>query len=232
MKSEEVKTKKLNTQKYSLRHKWDFRTGSPHRVFRAIYDVFEELGYVIQSQSSKSLELKPLPITDTATFEAEIKGEKTMSGRYYWWLALLGGLFIFVGSLFIFEAFIFGARLLGVGGIFLLFLGIILVGSAREKCKQILLVKIEGEAYKVKADVKAIEAAETTDVIADTRIVASISVIQYVGDSVEGLEEMMDEEEIVKLKGADKKILEEDFDKLRRKIEAILPSFMKKEPFN
>lgn len=214
---------KPNTQGYPLGHKWDFRTGSPHKVFRAIQDVVEELGYTIIL--NEPLELKPSPITDVATFKAEVKGEMQMTARCNWKQALVGIPCIIVAVLFTLQGWdeiafdlVVGLILLFIGfGLFIL--GIALVATAWEKRKRMLQVKMEGEVYRASA--RVVEWAETVDVVADTRVVVSASIASLAGGT---------EIKAKKVKDADRRILEEDFGKLMRRIEVILPSFVLHSP--
>jgi hypothetical protein len=208
---------KLNIQNYPLIHKWDFRTGSPHRVFRAIHDVAEELGYAMQI--TEPLELKGLPIADTATFKAEVKGETQISVRYSEGQAAGGILCIIVGVALFFAGW--GADLvLLFAGVGLCIFGIILVATAEEKRKRVLLVRMEGEAYKASA--KIVDWAEATDIVADVRVVVSVSIVSFAGGA-----EIKEE----KVKDADRRMLEEDFGKLLKRVETVLPSFIVRDSF-
>ena len=69
-------------------HKWkkDFRVGSPQRVFRAVQDSIEDLGYDIPSgrvsgvdEQTGGILLKESPISDTATFKGQVCGEGGLS---------------------------------------------------------------------------------------------------------------------------------------------------------
>ena len=182
-----------------LKHKWDFRTGSPHRVFRAIQDVVEDMGYSIQV--SEPLELKSSPITDTAILGAEVKGEKELVKRHRWENVVAGVVCILM-ALALVDAFIL-AIVLGV-------LGLVFLVTVSHVVKAEIAVRMEGEGYK--AAVKVAEQAQAAEVIADIRVVAVASVIGKKGEKK-------------KVSGADKSVLEKDFVKLRERIETVLPSF-------
>ena len=192
----------------TLKYKRDFRTGSPHRVFRAVQDVTEDLGY--DTEVSEPLELKPSPITDTATFKAEILGDKPMPIRYNWNQGIPGILCIVMSIILFLNA---GSATIAIG-IILIVIGIALLVTALRRRKQMLIIEMEGEAYKAAS--RPVEWAQTIDMVADVRITVAAVVTS-----------VKDEPQIVKdIANPDMEILQHDFTELQTRIENVLPSFM------
>jgi hypothetical protein len=190
------------------KYKRDFRTGSPHRVFRATQDVTEDLGY--DTEVSEPLELKPSPITDTATFRAEVLGDKPMPTRYNWNQGIPGILCIVVSIILFSNA----STTTTVIGIILIAIGIALLATAIRRRKQLLIIEMEGEAYKAAS--RPVEWAQTIDMVADVRITVTAMVTS-----------LKDESQIVKdITKPEMEILQHDFTELQTRIENILPSFM------
>lgn len=192
----------------TLKYKRDFRTGSPQRVFRSIQDVTEDLGY--DTEVSEALELKPSPITDTATFKAEVLGDKPMPIRYNWNQGIPGILCILVSIVLFVNA---SAPTIAIG-IILIVAGIALLTTALKRRKQMLIVEMEGEAYKAAA--RPVEWAQTIDMVADVRITVTAMMTS-----------VKDEPQIVRdITDSETEILKHDFTELQTRIESVLPSFM------
>lgn len=206
--------------KYPLKHKWDFRTGSPQRVYRAISDALEDIGYDIEE--SQPPELKSSPITDTATFLAEVIARKKEFASIR--MVILGICLILIGVMGIYKAVLLAipifthiikdleidwtpiilSAIWWVVAFPIIAYGISLISAFSQKR---VLVRIEGEVYKAASKIREDTAA--TDVICDTRLTVAggISTLFWFLDR----------------KGRDS--LETDFMKIKRRFEAVLPYF-------
>lgn len=190
----------------TLERQWNFRTGSPHRVFRAIHSVIRDLDYG-DIQEDMPLVLEATPISDTSTFKAQISGKKKEEITSGW--IIIGAMFIlFSIIMFIYLVVTDGGWDLGhamlVG---LLILGIIICAGSTQTRERVLTIWMVGEAYKASAGV--MEKSQITDIVADVCLAAKISLSSVIIDD------------------ADRKILNEDFIRLQEKVESILPSFLK-----
>lgn len=202
----------LDISKCPLKHRWDFRTGSPQRVFRAISDALEDTGYAIEE--SQPPELKSSPITDTATFTAEAIGRKR--GFASIWYVVEGMILVGVsvwGAIYViaakpdypFTINIMPAILLAILLVVIFALGLALI-SVRKWVFIRVFVRLEGEAYKAAA--KTGEGATATDVICDTRLTIAGAINFWLKDR--------------KAQAA----LEADFREIQKRVEAVLPSFV------
>ena len=165
--------------------------------------------------------MKPSPFTDTATFkDAKVGGEKQITARYNWKQGVCGIVCIFAAVMFFAWGVVAAGAdilllllLIGVG-LVLLVVGIALLATASTTRKQVVEVRMEGEAYKASATV--LEGAQETDVVADVRVIVAVNIASFAGSTK--VEE--------KVRDTDRRIIDEDFAELQRRIETVLPSFM------
>ena len=203
---------------FPLKWKRDFRVGSPQRVFRAVRDSIEDLGYAAVEVSGLDeemggLRLKKSPITDTATFKGEVRGEKVLSTGRHKGYVITGTVLTVLGAMLILIAVANREIPLGVGAIVPLILGIIFLSIASRVSKAFLLTTVEGEAYKATA--KMAEHEQELDVVADVRLSVQGKVGIFRGGTEMGHEAIQD---------LDQKIIEMDFAEMCQKVEAVLPA--------
>ncbi len=207
-------------QRPLLKHNWDFRCGSPRKVFRAVRDALEDLQYHIEPVEPP--ELRQSPISDTAEFEVTVIGQNRRTfyrpiNAVIGIILVLIGVGAFIGSL----SFDKGNDNITavVVGVISLVIGIIVLVKGSGVRWRVLKVKLEGEAYKAKAAPS--DKAEFADMVADVRVTADGGISQNKsGTHIQA--KVLDQD--------DWKVLEYDFTLLRRNIEAALPSFKLESP--
>ena len=196
------------------RSEWDFRTGSPQRVLRALGDEIEAMGYTIVRRDAPNL--KGSPSSDIATYRAGIRGVTQHSHTKRWPLA--AGLALFLAGMVLEVIGLVGAIDDGFGTDKWLFIGIgfglvlpalFLVKNCEQKYLLILVAELEGEAYKASAMQR--ESAQALDVVSDTRLRVYGGLTDERGDAIEAPEE--------------KELLQQDLNRLADRVEAMLPSF-------
>lgn len=196
-----------------FRRIWDFRTGSPQRVFGAIVEAVSDLGYSVEVDEPFSLEQSP--VSDNITLKGQASGDKRMSERYNWsqgaWAigSVAAGLIILVYSVLVVTG-TFGLIMLPFGFVLLL-VGAALAVTAVQTRKLFLIVMLDGKARW--------NNSEATDLIADVRVVAGASPGFLAG----GME--IDGEGICQPYEG---VLKKDFAELENSIESILQSFSAK----
>lgn len=233
-------------ERESLKYKRNFRTKSPHRVFRAMKDVIDDLGYSLQDITEENKpKLKASPITDTATFEDwEIKGEKQIAARFNWMQAVLGIVCCIFALVIFFHVMPPVPELLSilwiVAASFLVGVGIYLFATASTRRKQLVEILMEGEAYKASATTQraqqtdkpsatVTQRAQQTDVVADavqeTDVVAdvNIAVTVYIASFARGREVRE------KIRPSDQPIIDQEFAQIEREIEPVLRSYMMRQ---
>jgi len=212
------KHKTGKTEQFPLKWKNDFRVGSPQRVFRSVKDSVEDLGYAIAEMAGLdemgSLRLKESPISDTATFKGEIRGERQLSsGRHKGYFVT--GLVLAILGVVITGSAVAGENILvGIAGVVSLILGVVFAAISSRVSKAFLLTTIEGEAYKATA--KMTKHAQEMDVVADVRLTIQARIGVFRGGTEVG-ETPQD---------ADVETIRSDFEATCEKVEAVLPRFL------
>ena len=205
-------------------HKWkrDFRVGSPQRVFRSVQDSIEDLGYDIPAdgvsgvdEQTGGIELKGSPISDTATFRGQVRGERTLSALRHKGYLVTGIVLVILGMVLIASGVVGEQIVVAVVGIPLLILGLVFVAICGRVSKAFLSATVEGEAYKATA--KMAEYAQELDVVADVRLTIQARIGIFRG----GTEMKHESPEDV-----DAAALGNDFRELCDKVGAVLPKFM------
>jgi len=199
--------------------KKDFRIGSPQRVFRAVRDIIEDLGYAnpkvsgLLDKDTGGLYLKGSAISDTATFKGQVRGEREVSrGRHKGYMS--AGIILVVLGVGLALIGVANEEIpLGAGAVVPLILGIIFLAIASRVSKAIMLAKVEGEAYKATA--KMTEREQELDVVADVRLSVHGKVGIFRGGTEMKHETAQDR---------DQKIIETDFAEMCKKVEAVLPA--------
>lgn len=207
---------------FPLKWKKDFRVGSPQRVFRAVMDSVEDLGYAVMEvrgldEEMGGLLLKESPISDTATFKGEVRGERVLSKGRHKGCVATGIVLMMLGALLVLIFVVDGNILLGAGAVVLLILGVVFLAIASRVSKAFLLATVEGEAYKATA--KMAEHGQELDVVADVRLSIQGRIGVFRGGTEMGHEALQDQ---------DLKTIEADFAEMCEKVEAVLPARKKK----
>ena len=211
---------KGKAEHFPLKWKRDFRIGSPQRVFRAVGDSVEDLGYTAAElkgldEETGGLCLKESPISDTATFRGEVRSEKVLSTGHDKGYITAGIVLVVLGVVLGFSCVATGNIALGAGAVVLLILGIVFLAVASRVSKAFLLATVEGEAYKATA--KMAERGQELDVVADVRLTIQGRIGVFRGGTEMGQETPRD---------LDLKIVKADFSEMCERVEAVLPSFM------
>ena len=204
-------------------HKWkkDFRVGSPQRVFRAVRDSIENLDYDIPSggvsgvdEETGGILLKESPISDTATFKGQVRGERGLSASRHKGYFVTGVVLAILGVVLIASGVISEEIVVAVVGIPLLILGLVFVAISGRVSEAFLVATVEGEAYKATA--KMAEYAQELDVVADVRLTVQARIGVFRGGT-----EMKESPDDV-----DAAALGNDFRELCDKVATVLPKFM------
>ncbi len=214
--------KKEKVEEY-FPHKWrkDFRVGSPQRVFRAVQDSIEDLGYHVPSdgvsgvdEQTGGIQLKGSPISDTATFRGQVRSEKALSASRHKGYFMTGIVLSILGVVLIASGIMGGEIIVGVVGIPLLILGLVFIAISGRVSKAFVLATVEGEAYKATA--KMAEYSQELDVVADVRLTIQARIGIFRGGT-----EIKEE----KPEDADMATLGNDFRDLCDKVGGVLPKF-------
>jgi len=184
---------KVKKAQFSI--KWDVRTGSPRKLWRALHDFLDDNGF-----EHKYEELKPegSPIDGTATFKNYLIGQKDREKRAsFWFLRILIGLLLCLT-------------------IILIPLGLALIGSSLKTVRTKVRIDVEGEVYRARgADINTSHAAEVLDVVADTRVTLQAWVGEPIKKKENEIRLAKDEGEITKLR--------HDFEELSHRLDELLP---------
>ena len=134
--------------------KWDVRTGSPRKLWRALHDFLDDNGFV-----HEYAELRPEggPIEGTATFSDWLIGYRDhVRPASFWVLRVVVGLVLCLT-------------------VVLLPVGLSLIRGRLRTVRTWARVGIEGEVYRTRgASVDAAHAEEVLDVVADARVTLEI----------------------------------------------------------
>lgn len=175
--------------------KWDIRTGSPRKLWRALHDFLDDHGFEHEYE-----ELKPegSPIEGTATFSDCLSGQRDREERaYFWFLRTLIGVLLLLT-------------------IILIPLGLALIRSRLKIIRTIVEIDVEGEVYRARgADIDTSRAAEVLDVVADTRVTLQAWSGEPIGNGEDEIRLTEDEREFTEFK--------QEFEELSYRLEEILP---------
>ena|GEM_PF-3501275 len=134
--------------------KWDVRTGSPRKLWRALHDFLDDNGFLHEYQE---LRLVDSPIEGTATFSDRLVGRKEHRRPASFWF-----LRVMVGTLLCLT-------------VLLIPLGLPLIRSRTKTVRTWARLAVEGEVYRTRgADMGSTRASEVLDVVADARITLDI----------------------------------------------------------
>ncbi|MBI3931758.1 MAG: hypothetical protein HY325_07010 [Chloroflexi bacterium] len=184
-----------NLKKAQFSVKWDVRTRSPRKLWRALHDFLDDNGFEYEY---KELEPRNSPIEGTAIFSDTFIGQRDRKKRApLWFLRILIGLLLCLT-------------------IILIPLGLVLIGSSLKTVRTWVRIDVEGEAYRARgADINTSHSAEVLDVVADTRVTLRV----WAGKPVkEGEDEIIltkDKMEIAKLRY--------EFEELNHRLDVLLP---------
>ena len=186
-----------NVKKAQFSIKWDVRTGSPRKLWRALHDFLDDNGF---EHEYEELMLDKSPIDGTATFKDKLVGQRDREKR----------------ASFRFQRILIGFLLCLT--IILISFGLALIRSSRKTIRTRIEIGVEGEAYRARgADMTSAHAAEVFDVVADTRITLSIDAGEASEDNeyeIEGLAE--DKRDIADLG--------HEFEELSHGLDGLLPN--------
>ena len=142
------------TNKAQFSAKWDVRTGSPRRLWRALHDFLDDNGF---EHEYEELKLEQSPIDGTATFSDSLLGQREYERRAsLWFLRDVVGLVLCLT-------------------IILITVGLALMRSSVKLVRTTVRIDVEGEVYRTRgANINTARAEEVLDVIADTRITMQV----------------------------------------------------------
>ena len=187
-----------NIKKAQFSIKWDVRTGSPRKLWRALHDFLDDNGF---EHKYEELEPRDSPIEGTAIFSSTLAGQRDHKKRAPFWI-----LRILIGCLLCLT-------------IILIPLGLALIRSSIKTIRTWVRISVEGEVYRARGtDINTAHAAEVLDVVADTRVTLDVQAGEASKDSgykIKGLTE--DKREIQKL-GHEFQELKHELDKLLPKV--------------
>lgn len=176
--------------------KWDVRTGSPRKLWRALHDFLDEHHF---QNDYEELKLEDSPIEGTATFSDWLTGFRDRDEA-----APLAFLRVGFGVLFCMS-------------LVLIPVGLPLIRSSRRKIRTWATVSVEGEVYRTRgADIQSAHAAEAIDVVADARI----TLVVIAGEASESDDYEMKQPASSR---RDSSRLNHDFSLLQHNLDIILP---------
>ncbi len=184
-----------NAKKAQFSIKWDVRTGSPRKLWRALHDFLDDNGFEHEYE-----ELKPeeSPIEGTATFSDWLIGQRDHEKRARFWF-----LRILIGFLLLLT-------------IVLIPLGLVLIRSSLKTVRTRVRIDVEGEVYRARgADINISHAAEVLDVVADTRVTLQAWAGEPIKEKEDEIRLTKDEREITKLR--------HEFEELSYRLDELLP---------
>jgi hypothetical protein len=176
--------------------KWDIRTGSPRKLWRALNDLLDDNGF---EHEYEQLRLEESAIEGTANFGDTVVGQKEQERRADFWLlkVILG----FISCL----------------TIVLIPAGLALLNRTRKTVRTIVRIDIEGEVYRRRgASSSSSHAEEILGVISEARVTLQA----WAG------EPLKETEYVLKKASRDRKdiaVLESEFDELTYRLGELLP---------
>jgi hypothetical protein len=190
----------LKKAQFSIKHKWDMRTGSPRKLWRTLHDFLDDNGYV---HEYKELRPEESPIEGTAIFSAEMDGCRDIERKPRLWLWIIGLLLCFT--------------------ILFIVVGIKLIKTSSRMLRTRIRIEIEGEAYRARgADMSGSHAAEVLDVVADTRVTLEAGAGRPKRKESGSEYGSCEIEELTRDKN-DMNMLEIEFEQLKRRLDELLP---------
>jgi len=184
-----------NVKKAQFSIKWDVRTGSPRKLWRALHDFLIDNGY---EHKYKELEPRDSPIEGTAIFSSTLKGQRDHKKRARFWL-----LRILIGLLLCLT-------------IILIYWGLALIRSRLRTVRTEVEIGIEGEVYRARgADINTYHAAEVLDVVADTRVTLQAWACELIKKKGDEIRPTKDKREVTKLR--------HEFEELSHRLDELLP---------
>jgi len=176
--------------------KWDIRTGSPRKLWRALHDFLTENGFTHEYQELRYSESH---IEGTAIFSDRLVGYKDRRRpSSFWFLRVMTGILLCLTILL----FPFGMSL---------------IRSRTKTVRTSAWIEIEGEVYRTRgAEMRSAHASEVFDVIADARITLDI----LAGEPAETTDHEIavpttDQGEIA--------VIQREFEELEYRVEQLLP---------
>jgi len=142
------------TNKAQFSAKWDVRTGSPRRLWRALHDFLDDNGF---EHEYEELKFEQSPIDGTATFSDSLLGQREYQRRAsLWFLREVVGVVLCLT-------------------VILITVGLALMRSSVKTLRTTVRIDVEGEVYRTRgASIDTARAEEILDVIADTRITMQV----------------------------------------------------------
>ena len=240
---EGVKKMVVDVEKFPFKRKWDITIGSPQKLFRTLKDVVEELGYNIEITSPP--EPKPGAVPDTATFNAEIVGQKQIKVKKI--NNLIGGIILSLVSIFSLTDGIIGHKetytytyetgllfkkkhvvtktrtvhrkkeiLEIILGSILLISGAGFLATSSETRRRLIAVNVEGESYKASLGKDKSESQiDRIGIISEARLLVGAGVTT----SNIGLQmKWLDDPK-------EQEIIKQDFELIQEKFDNLLPTF-------
>ena len=138
---------------FPFQHRWDFRTGSPRRLWRDLHDFLTDTGY---KHEYEELKLEGTPIEGTATFNKTMDSHKDFEQSPRVWLWVIGLMLCIT--------------------VILAPLGIRLMKASSRTLRTRIRIGIEGEVYRARgSDIRSNHAAELLGVVADVRLHIELS---------------------------------------------------------
>ncbi len=136
-----------------FQHRWDFRSGSPRKLWRTLHDFLTDTGY---EHEYEELKLEGTPIEGTATFNKTMDSHKDFEQSPRVWLWVIGFMLCIT--------------------ILLTPLGIRLMKASSRTLRTRIRIGIEGEVYRARgSDIQSNHAAELLGVVADVRLHIELS---------------------------------------------------------
>ncbi len=133
---------------FPFQHRWDFRTGSPRKLWRNLHDFLSDIGY---EHEYEELKLEETPIEGTATFNKSMDSHKDFEQNPRVWLWIIGFMLCIT--------------------ILLVPLGIRLMKISSRTLRTRIRIGVEGEVYRARgSDIRSDHAAELLGVVADVRL--------------------------------------------------------------
>jgi hypothetical protein len=203
-----------NDRFLALEYTWDGKIRSARELFRLLHDFLNKYTY---DHTYHELRDVPGAIEGTATFWDTLIGKKDYNKLNK--PLLFTGLGIFLIGIIVGITGITGSSVASiVTGFVLFFLGIILMSVSYKKMRKCLELRVEGETYRAKAELRGKTTSEVYDVVSNCRVVFTGKVGRPDKTSYIVSELTHNEKEWASLK-TEFESLKIDFDKLKPRIE-------------
>lgn len=193
------------TGKAQFTAKWDVRTGSPRKLWRALNDFLDENGF---EHEYEQLRLEESPIEGTAAFADMVMGQKEHERQGSFWL-----LKVIVGFILCLT-------------IVLIPPGLALFRRTRRTVRTVIKIDVEGEVYRSRgANVRADQAAEVLGVIGDARVTMQVWAGEPLKNTHYAIWRVSGDE-------GDAAILRREFDELTSRLDGLFPGVTLPMPSN